>query len=194
MAPLWWRDIFRKFGLLLYVGTTPQTVIGLHSTWVRDMSDICRFWFGMGRPQFSIMSDLIRSWIGLVGIGVRSADICPLHNRSKTNKPSTIGGRIKADTSPITLIDKTDITPTSIDSRQVVGYRSFNHNFQSIIDEIIAWALAVKLLLGECFKPSMMIMALVRVLAWCRQATSDFLNQCWPSSMLTQIYVARWCY
>ena len=25
---------------------------------------------------------------------------------------------------------------------------------------------------------------LVQVMAWCRQATSDFLNQCWPSSMM----------
>ena len=51
------------------------------------------------------MLDLIQSWIG-----VRSADICPIHNWSKTDKPSTIGGRIKTDTSP-NAPDKTDTTP-----------------------------------------------------------------------------------
>ena len=29
---------------------------------------------------------------------------------------------------------------------------------------------------------------LVQVMAWCRQATSYYLSQCWPRSMLTQIY------
>ena len=92
------KRYFPVFGVLLYVGMTPQTVIRLHSVWVRDMSGTCRFWFGIVSAdfrQFGIMSGLIWSWIG-----ARSADICPMHSRSKTDKPSTIGGRIKTETPP----------------------------------------------------------------------------------------------
>ena len=47
----------------------------------------------------------IRCYIGLDSIfnwpwiGVRSADICHIYNRFKTDKPSTNGGQIKTDTS-----------------------------------------------------------------------------------------------
>ena len=51
-------------------------------------------------------SVLNRLWIG-----VRSADICPIHNWSWTDKSSIIGGRIETDTTR-TLPDITDTTPT----------------------------------------------------------------------------------
>ena len=56
------------------------------------------------------------------------AAICPIRNRSKTDKPSTIGGRIKTDTSPNSPRQNphhTDIKPT--DNRQFVGKRSCKH-------------------------------------------------------------------
>ena len=99
MAPLWWRDIFRIFCVLLCVGMTPQTVIGLHSVWIRYKSP--------GHSSVSIRECVgrlhaIRCYVGLDSvlnrswIGVRLADICPMHNRSKTDKPFTIGGRINS--------------------------------------------------------------------------------------------------
>ena len=102
-SAIFWRHFGEEilsgnFCVLLYVGMTPQTAVGLHSVWFRDMSGTRRFWFGnvsADSTQFGVMSDLIRSWIG-----VRSADICPIHNRSNTDKPYTIGGRIKTNTSP----------------------------------------------------------------------------------------------
>ena len=126
-----WRNFgeeifFRIFGVLLYVGMTPQTVIGLHSVWVRDMSGTRRFWIGnvsADSTQFGVMSDLIRSWIG-----VRSADIWRIHNQSKTDKPSTIGGWIKTDTSPNAPPQNwhhTNILLT--DNRHFVRERSFKH-------------------------------------------------------------------
>ena len=114
MAPLWWRDIFRNFCVLLYVGMTPQTVIGLDSVWVRDMSGTPRFWFGnvsVDSTQFGVMSDLIRSWIGLESVSGR-----PTYARCKTDLirltnhlPSVAKLR---PTRPRTLPDKTDTTPT----------------------------------------------------------------------------------
>ena len=35
----------------------------------------------------------------------------------------------------------------------------------------------------ECYGNSQMMSTLVQVMAWCRQATSHYLSQCWPSSM-----------
>ena len=76
----------------------------------------------------------IRCYIGLDSvlnrfwIGVRSADICPIGNRSKTNKPSTISGQIKTDSSPNAPQQNrhhTDIKPT--DNRQFVREKSFKH-------------------------------------------------------------------
>ena len=63
------------------------------------MSGTRRFWFGNGsldaiRCYVGLDSVLNRPWI------VRSVDICPIHNRSKTDKPSTIGGRIETETLP----------------------------------------------------------------------------------------------
>ena len=85
-----------------------------------DATNGYRFTFGLGSRYVGHSSVLIRECVGrlhaircYVGlhsvlnrpwIDVRSADICPIHNRSKTDKPSTIGGR--------TLPDKTDTTPT----------------------------------------------------------------------------------
>ena len=131
MAPLWWRDIFRNFCVLLYVGMTPQTVIGLHSVWVRDLSGTRRFWFGnvsVDSTQFCVMSDLIRSWIGLESVSGR-----PTYARCKTDLirltnhlPSVAKLR---PTRPRTLPDKTDTTPTY--NRQTtdnfIGERSFKH-------------------------------------------------------------------
>ena len=92
-----------------------------------DATNGYRFTFGLGSRYVGHSSVLIRECVGRLHaircyagldsvlnrpwIGVRSADICPIHNRSKTDKPSTIGGRIKTDTSR-TLRDKTDTTPT----------------------------------------------------------------------------------
>ena len=81
-----------------------------------DATNGYRFTFDLGSIYVGHSSVLIRKCVGrlhairfYIGlhsvlnrpwIGVRSADICPIHNRSKTDKPSTIGGRIKTDTSP----------------------------------------------------------------------------------------------
>ena len=81
-----------------------------------DATNGYRFTFGLGSRYIRHLSVLIQECVGrlhaircYVGldsvlnrpwIGVGSADICPIHNRSKTDKPSTIGGRIKTDTSP----------------------------------------------------------------------------------------------
>ena len=122
------------FGVLLYVGMTPQTVIGLRSVWVRDMSGTRRFWFrnvSADSMQFGVMSDLIRSWIG-----VWSADICPIHNWSKTDKSSTIGGRIKTNTSPNAPQHHTDIKPT--EDRQFVHGRDLSNMFErSLPDKFV---------------------------------------------------------
>ena len=43
----------------------------------------------------------------------------------------------------------------------------------------------MKLLSGECHNTSLIIsQTLVQVMAWCRQATSHYLSQCWPKSLL----------
>ena len=42
----------------------------------------------------------------------------------------------------------------------------------------------LKLLSGECYRAPLMIsQQLVQVMAWCRQATSHYLSQCWPRSL-----------
>ena len=133
-----WRDICRQFVVLLYAGMAPQTVIGLHSVWVRDVSGTHRFWIGniyvdppcAIRRDVGVDSVLNQPWIWwrhqmalcagnlrrhrahydvIVMIGVRLADICPTHNWFKTSKRCTIGGRIKTDTSQ-NASDKTDTT------------------------------------------------------------------------------------
>ena len=113
MAPLWWRDIFRNFSVILYVGMTPQTVTGLHSVWVRDMSGTRRFWFGNVSAyymQFGIMSDLIRSWFGLESVSGRPTYARYTTDLRPTNHlPSVAKLRL---TRPRMLPDKTDTTPT----------------------------------------------------------------------------------
>ena len=46
----------------------------------------------------------------------------------------------------------------------------------------MSWEYPVKLPLGECHKTSLMI-TLAQVMAWCRQATSHYLSQCWLKSV-----------
>ena len=113
MAPLWWTDISRIFGVLLYLGMTPQTVVGLHWVWARDMSGTHPFWFGnvsVYYMQFGVMSDLIRSWIGLESVSGR-----PTYARYVTKLRPTSHLPSVAElrpTRPWTLPDKTDSTPT----------------------------------------------------------------------------------
>ena len=113
MAPLRRRDIFRNFCVLLYVGMTPQTVIGLHSIWVRYMSGTRRFWFGnvsADSTQFCIISDFIQSWIGLESVSGRLTYVRYITDLRPTNHlPSVAELR---PTRPRTLPDKTDTTPT----------------------------------------------------------------------------------
>ena len=101
------------FCVLLYVGMTPQTVIGLHSVWVRDMSGIRRFWFGnvsANSMQFGVMGDLIRSWIGLESVSGRPTYVRYITDLRPTNHlPSVAELR---PTRPRTLPGKTDTTPT----------------------------------------------------------------------------------
>ena len=101
------------FCVLIYVGMTPQTVIGLHSVWVRDMSGTRRFWFGnvsADSMQFGVMSDLIRSWIGLESVSGRPTYARYITDLRPTNHlPSVAELR---PTRPRTLPDKTDTTPT----------------------------------------------------------------------------------
>ena len=87
-------------------------------------------------------SVLCRTWFGLESalISVRSADIYPIHGRSKTDKPSTIGGRIKTDTSP-NAPRQTDTTPiySSIptDNRQFPGRDLSNMFERSLPDKFV---------------------------------------------------------
>ena len=113
MASLRWRDIFQNFCVLLYVGMTPQTVIGSHSVWVRDMSGTRRFWFGnvsADSTQFGVMSGLLRYWIGLESVSGRPTYARYITDlRPKNHLPSVAELR---PTRPRTLPDKTDTTPT----------------------------------------------------------------------------------
>ena len=71
--------------------------------WRHRRTVMCRFhaiWWYVG-----LDSVLNPPWIG-----VRSADICPIHNRCENDKPCTNGGRIKTDTSP-NAPDKNDAKP-----------------------------------------------------------------------------------
>ena len=57
--------------------------------------------------------------------------------------------------------------------------------FSNSLYTIVTWVFAVKLLSGECCRTSLMWKsALVQVMAWCRQATSHYLGQCWFRSVL----------
>ena len=79
-----------------------------------DATNGYRFTFGLGSRYVGHKSVLIREYVSRLHaircyvrldsvlnrpwIGVSSANICPIHNRSTTNKPSTIGDQIKTDT------------------------------------------------------------------------------------------------
>ena len=62
-------------------------------------------------------------------------------------------------------------------------------NFRLVIQKLISvidgFGISVKLSSGDCHWTSLLIRlsASVQVMAWCRQATSHYLNQYWPSSM-----------
>ena len=47
----------------------------------------------------------------------------------------------------------------------------------------------VKLLSPECHRTPLMKLKLVQVMAWCHQATSHYLNQCWPSAMSATMHL-----
>ena len=115
----WWfetppRPLWRRFPF------------SLGSIYVGHSSVLIRKCIGRliaSRCYIGLDSVLDRPWIG-----VRSAGICPIHKRTRTDKPFTIGGRIKTDTSPNAPRQNrqnTDILPT--DNRQFVGERSFKH-------------------------------------------------------------------
>ena len=92
---------------------TPQTVIGLHSVWVRDMSCTRWFWFenvSADSTQFGVMSDLIRSWIGLESVSGRPTYARYITDLRPTNHLPSVA-ELKP-TRPRTLTDKTDSTPT----------------------------------------------------------------------------------
>ena len=58
---------------------------------------------------------------------------------------------------------------------------------------IVSKALVVELLSGGCHRSSLEMSTLVQVMAWCRQATSIYLNQCWPRSMSPHcIAMSQW--
>ena len=57
-------------------------------------------------------------------------------------------------------------------------------NFK-LISTINIWSIfSVKLLSGECHNTTDHYSTLVQVMAWCPQATSHYLSQCWPRSLL----------
>ena len=105
------KRCFSEFLMCFNVGMTPHRVIGLHSVWVRALPGTRRFWFGnvsADSTQFGVMSEFIRSWIGLESVSGRST--YARYNRSKTDMslPSVTELR---PTCPRTLPDKTDTTP-----------------------------------------------------------------------------------
>ena len=88
-SPLWWSDFFRDFlcaFLCRYDATNGYRFtfgfglryVGHSSVLIRD----CVGRFHAYRCYVGLDSVLNRPWIG-----VRSADICPIHNLSKTDKP-----------------------------------------------------------------------------------------------------------
>ena len=90
-----------------------QTVIGLHSVWVWDMSGTHWFWFGnvsADSTQFGVMSDLILSWIGLESVSGRPTYARCITDLRPTNHPPSVAEL--RPTCPRTLPDKTDTTPT----------------------------------------------------------------------------------
>ena len=105
-----WEEIFsRIFCVILYVGMMPQTVIGLHSVWVRDISGTRRFWFGnvsADSMQFGVMSDLIRSWIGLESVSGRptyaryTTDLRPTNHLPSVAELRPTRPRTLPDTTP----------------------------------------------------------------------------------------------
>ena len=48
---------------------------------------------------------------------------------------------------------------------------------------LTSWTLHVKLPLGEGYRMPLIMSALVQAMAWCRQATSHYLSQCWLRSL-----------
>ena len=113
MAPPWWRDIVLIFLCAFICRYDATKVIGLHLVWVRDMSGIRLFWFwnvSADSTQFSVMSDLIRSWIGLESVSGQPTNAPYItHLRPTNHLPSVAELR---PTCPRTLPNKTDITPT----------------------------------------------------------------------------------
>ena len=74
---------------------------------------------------------------------------------------------------------------------------NFKNAFSVLIYRIVACALAVKLLLRVNFtEPKKNVKStLVQVMAWCRQATSHYLEQCCPRSMsLYGVTKPQWVY
>ena len=58
--------------------------------------------------------------------------------------------------------------------------------FSNSLYKIVAMALIVTLLSSDCHRRQNHTnkkSILVQVMAWCRQATSHYLGQCWPSSL-----------
>ena len=67
---------------------------------------------------------------------------------------------------------------------QVILQVYFSNSFY----KSIYWTVPLKLALGECHKTPLMInYQFAQVMAWCHQATSRYLSQCWPSSMLPYV-------
>ena len=138
MVPLWWRDIFPNFCVLLCR---------------YDATNGYRFTFGLGSRYVGHSSVLIPECVGrlqaiqcYVGldyilnrpwIGVRSPNKCPIHNWSKTDKPSTIGSRpTRPRNAPW---EKNDTTPTY--NRQTtdnLSGRDFSNMFEwSLPDKFV---------------------------------------------------------
>ena len=63
---------------------------------------------------------------------------------------------------------------------------NFTIVISNLFQELISWAFPVKLLSGECHRTHFDDKStLVQVMAWCHQATSHYLIQCWPRFMAT---------
>ena len=56
----------------------------------------------------------------------------------------------------------------------------FKVKFQNLLYRIVACAIVMKLVSGEPLDLADHKSTLIRVMAWCRQASSHYLNQCWP--------------
>ena len=78
---------------------------------------------------------------------------------------------------------------TSISIVNSLAPGRFQWIFRQVIFKLILWLMAevslVKLLSVECHWISLIMShpALIQVMAWCHQATSHYLSQCWPRSV-----------